>query len=76
MIMKEVYLRKLTNKNFAKMTSVEELSYSIRNVVDDTSKELFRRKERNMMRFTSVTSHLVYNETCLNIYIVTRLVRF
>ena len=65
MVMKEVYLRKLTNKNFAKMTSVKELSCSKQNVIDETSKELFRRLEINLMRFTSVTSHLMYNETCL-----------
>ena len=66
MIMNEVYLRKLTNKNLAKITSVEELSYSIRNVVLDTSREIFRRIERNLMKFTSVTSHLMYKETCFN----------
>ena len=66
MIMKEVYLRKLTHKNFAKITSVEELSYSIRNVVGETSRELLRKIKRNLMIFTSVTSHLMYNETCLN----------
>ena len=51
------------------MISVEELSYSMRNVVDEASREWSRRIERNLMRFTIVTAHLMYNKTFLNIYI-------
>ena len=49
-------------------TSDEEFSFNILNTCNEGSKVCFREVERNLLKITSLTSHLCFNETCPNIY--------
>ena len=44
----------------------EEYSFNILNTCDEGLKVCFRVFERNLLKTTAFTSHLCFNETCLN----------
>ena len=48
------------------MSAENELSYSILNLCDDGSKEIFKSLEKNVVKLTMHNSHLSFNETALN----------
>ena len=46
-----------------------ELSFSVLNACSDEQKSKFRLCERTLLKITCISSHLSFNETCVNIYI-------
>ena len=58
--------RKLTlNKSFA-MDQTDDLSRNILNLCSEFTKELYRKLEKCLLKLTANSSHLSFNETCLN----------
>ena len=51
------------------MITSEELSHQIHSLCNDEIREKYRKFERNLLKTTGRTSHLLFNETSMNMYI-------
>ena len=49
-----------------------ELSFSVLNACSEEQKSNFRLCERTLLKISCISSHLSFNETCVNMYIFTR----
>ena len=55
------------------MIPSDDLSHQILNLCNDEIREKYRKVERNILKITGLTSHLLFNETCLNRQIINNL---
>ena len=51
------------------MNPSEEIPHQMLNLCNDEVKEKYRKVERNLLKITDLTSHLLFSETFLNKYI-------